>query len=175
MINVSAKNPGNFISAIAAWEAAAIAELEAVSVGYIAEAFRYLVSNSAQSSGDFAANWNYSLNAPDYSFTRDAVDGGGVREIVSFVLQDRIMGHPLAVNYAIDRAKPVQAQFRLGDRVYFTNTATHDEQYAWKIEDNKINFRAGNEGAPVERTKAYMQQYSYISPTMASKLKADKL
>jgi len=175
MIKATAKNPGSFIAAISAWEVAAVAEIEAVAVGYIAEAFRYLVSNSAQSTGDFAANWNYSLNAPDYSFTRDAVDGGGVREIVSFVLQDRIMGHPLAVNYAIDRAKAVQAQFRLGDKVFFTNTATHDEQYAWKVEGNKINFRAGNEGAPVQRTTVYMQKYAYINASTASQLKAEKL
>lgn len=175
MIKTTAKNPGSFISAISAWEASAVAELEAVATGYIAEAFRYLVSNSAQGSGDFAANWNYSLNRPDYSFTRDAVDGGRVRDIVSFVLQDRVMGHPLAVNYAIDHAKAAQAQFKLGDRVYFTNVATHDEQYAWKIEDNKISFRAGNEGAPVQRTLIYMQQYNYINASTALKLKAERL
>lgn len=175
MINVQANNVAGFISAISKWEEDALQEIEAVAVGYIGHAFRFLVENSAQGSGDFAANWNYSINELDYSFTRDAVDGGGTRDTVSFILQDRIMGHPLAVNYAIDNARQVQAQFALGDKVYFTNAAQHDENYAWKIENNQIKFRSGNEGAPRAKTKLYMSKYEFITPSVGQQLKASKL
>ena len=175
MIDFKAKNAGSFISQITAWETAATNELESIAVGYIGEAFRYLVSNSAQNSGDFAANWNYSLNEKDFSFVRDAVDGGGVRETVSFVLQDRIMGHPLAVNYAIDRARIAQEQFKLGDRVWFTNASSHDEDYAWKIEMNQVKFRDGNQGAPVANTKLHMRPYEFINASTGAALKALKL
>lgn len=176
LINVKPTNAKSFIDQISAWEKAARDEVEAVAVGYIGTAFRFLLDHSAQASGDFAANWNYSLNAENYSFTKNAVRNPD--EVVDVV--DLFKGvsaeDPLAINYAINNARAEQARFKLGDKVFFTNTATHDEQYAWKIEKNTIRFRQGNEGAPVEKTKVHMtSMYGYINGTDGDILKGNKL
>ena len=36
---------------------------------------------------------------------------------------------------------------KLGGTVYITNSAQHEDAYAWKIENNQITFRTPNMGA----------------------------
>jgi hypothetical protein len=88
-------------------------------------------------SGDFSESWNVSVGQPD----------------TSFVNTQRLQGAP------IDKWSGVMGNFSMpigflgryspelpSQPIYLSNSASHDEPYAWKIESGKINFRDVNIG-----------------------------
>ena len=111
--------------------------------GYAAEHLAVLIRNSPQSSGDFAANWNYSLNTPDTSFEEGrvppSVDKGEYQQF-----------DPQAIAIGLLHNLGKDAHIKLGDTVYFTNTATHTnhkgipDPYYQKILDGTMNLRDVN-------------------------------
>lgn len=90
-------------------------------------------------SGDFASNWNVSYGAPDTSFE-------GTNDYYG-------LGYPDPVESAWGVGKFNLSGLQFGQTVYLTNAAEHDEPYAWKIENNKIKFRAVNRGKHAVRAK----------------------
>lgn len=88
--------------------------------GYAAEHLAVLIRNSPQHSGDFAANWNYSLNVPDTSFEEGRVPPPiGDRPYQQF--------DPQAIAIGLLNNLGKDANIKLGDTVYFTNVSTHTD------------------------------------------------
>lgn len=114
-------------------------------VGLAKAAFKQILETSPQYSGDFVANWKVQINGVTPSFTSNAV--GGLDREVPFQVGDRP-----AINKALSNAK--WPRIKLGDSIYLHNTAFHDSYYAWKIENNQINFRPVNEDAHHVVTRA---------------------
>lgn len=120
--------------------------------------FKRLLEYSPQYSGDFAANWRISLNKVD----NHPPEWTGGELMLNLPASQTYAGSPFkagsrpAINLALTSNARKLDGFELGDTVYFSNNSTHDEPYAWKIENNEIKFRPGNAGAVVERAYAYM-------------------
>lgn len=173
-----------------AWLAAAEAKITNVTRGLGAVLFKTIVKESPQYSGDFAANWKYSLNSIDHSFTKDLFDGAVSRtEVIRQDLRNSnylftrkypvggfIKGSPAAVDYAMAVNKGKDAAFKLGDTIHMSNSAAHDESYAMLIEDNKIKFRQGNNGAPARLgAMHFMNAHRTITKARAEGLARTKL
>ena len=117
-------------------------------VGLAKEVFDKVLAESPQSSADFVANWKVSLNQPDTSFTIGVIrpsvkayaNSEGIRELDLFG-----RGSPEGIEYAKSHA--VWPKMKLGDKLFISNSASHDEDYALKIESGKVNFRPINSGA----------------------------
>jgi hypothetical protein len=162
-----ATNLDPFFDSIQAWVVTQRLVATHVARGLSVEAFNHLPTVSAQYSGDFAANWRYKVGAVDTSFTPDALPKSTLRRhysnrkkdgahITSFY-SDRKMGSQEAIVYAYGHnAGKEGAVVALGPSIYISNSAKHDEFYAWKIENNEIKFRDGNEGSPVAKTYGLM-------------------
>jgi hypothetical protein len=124
-----------------------------VARGLSVEVFNIVLSKSAQYSGDFASNWKYSVGAPNYSFEESHLMGKGEygRGFTPF-----IEGHPIAMAKAQSLNAGADLQFtKLGQTIYISNSAHHDDAYAWEIEKGtagRIKFRQGNQGKPLSRT-----------------------
>lgn len=104
--------------------------------GIMVDAQRFAADHSPVYSGDYASNWNVSAGSPDTNFnaTPDYL-GPEYPEP-----KDSRWGMG---NFDLNG-------FRLGQTVYLTNAAEHDEPYAWLIEDNQGDkhfvFREPNKG-----------------------------
>jgi len=143
--------------------------------------FKEALARSPQYSGDFAANWRYSRNSGDTNF-----ETGFVRASRRHRKQDVDMtggeafklGDWPAQGVALKLNSWREMGFKLGDIVYISNSSTHDEPYAWKIENNQVKFRPQNAGAGAvaARTTAYMSQaYAVVeSPRMVEQLRREK-
>lgn len=105
-------------------------------VGMAREAFEQVLETSPQYSGDFVANWKVSKNAPDTSFTPGIFTNGG-RPLFR-------MGSSPAMAYA--RANAHWPELKLGESIFLSNSASHTEPYALKIEHGLIKLRPVNEG-----------------------------
>lgn len=150
------------------WLAQVEAEIEAVARGYAMQALGVLEIHSAQYSGDFAANWNLSVGTPDTSFA----PWPGRHEWTDKNTQPFLMGDAPAMDYAMARAAGSLDSFKLGQTIWLTNAAFHNESYAEKIENNRINFRPGNDGMPIFHTVEMMKMnYATIKKGAAAQLK----
>lgn len=167
-------NLDQVITQIDQWERDVNAMVEGVARGLSIELFRGVVERSAQYSGDFAANWKYSIGSPDYSFKPDVFGSGvvvGQYGRISRSPGNRLEGHGEAVAYANSQNRGRSSNYKLGQTIFVSNSAAHDEPYAVKIEDNLIKFRDGNRGAPGQRTlDNLLAQYGVITADKARKL-----
>lgn len=140
------------------WEAEVKQMAEGVARGLSILVFKGVLQRSAQYSGDFAGNWRYRVGSIDHSFTPDIfpvsdnIPGGVARLMHLKPSVLRTEGHSQAISYAMSQNTGKAAQYKLGSVAYISNSAEHDEPYAWLIEGGKIKFREGNSGAPVART-----------------------
>jgi len=98
----------------------------------MADAQQYAANISPVYSGDFASNWNVSAGSPDETFVATK-DYYGPE-------------HPQATNSRWGMGTFNLNGFALGQTVYLTNAAEHDEPYAWLIEKGAIKFRDVNAG-----------------------------
>lgn len=139
---------------------------EAAAKGLAIEAFKRLLMLSPQYSGDFVMNWRITLNKPQ---------AGGPDFTDKHLLGDQLPSQ-LGSNFQAGSRQAVSIAIRMNDGrlndfkfpkkgkladasasiIYFSNASRHDEPYAWKIEDNQIKFRPGNEGSVVRRMLASM-------------------
>jgi hypothetical protein len=83
--------------------------------------FTELVRNSAQWSGNFVSNWNYSVGSPDQSYTRDQNKLENWRGQKPFQRDD-----PAAVGKALTKMASV-APASWGQSIYFTNATPADD------------------------------------------------
>lgn len=117
-------------------------------VGLAKDVFDKVLDESPQSSADFVANWRVSLNVPDPTFTLGVIkppvkpyaNDVGIHEDALFG-----KGSPEGIAYAKSHA--VWPKMKLGDKIFISNSASHDEDYAMKIEDGKVKFRPINQGS----------------------------
>ena len=137
--------------------------VESVAEALAHEALVYLVNHSAQYSGDFTANWNYSVGIPNTSWKEDIFNLNASEPV--------IMGHGRAISYAMSKKRKDYRPIVLGETIYLTNGSQHDQAYAQMIEDNQIDFRPGNSGAPMARTIEYIaSRYSALTTLETARL-----
>jgi hypothetical protein len=166
---------------IDSWLLAVTQELEDTARGLGAQALRTLALYSAQYSGDFAANWKVSINnEPPPPFEEGVIHSRldptyyGSKDTGKFT--PSIMGDPAAISHTLEQAAGRMSRFKLGDTIWLSNSARHDELYAWKIENNEIKFRPGNKGEPVRRTLEEMRtNYTTIDRATVKRLIEGKL
>jgi hypothetical protein len=158
---LQAKNLDAFFKQVKDWSAQQKVVVGEVGRGLSAYAFNHLPPISAQYSGDFAANWKYKVGSVDPNFTENVLpdiakvgrhSGGLSDSAVAHYTSARIKGHPDAINYAYSANAGKEGEFTFGSTAYISNSANHDEHYAWKIENGSIKFRPGNIGHPVAYT-----------------------
>lgn len=147
-MSVALKGIGKFDAAVKAWFASVETASAAVAVGLARRVFDKVLIESPQYSGDFAANWKVTIDAPASDFNADAVDkkrrgypdATGINEFTPFK-----RGDPEAIAYA--KAHAAWTPIKLGQSIFISNSAEHDEKYAWQIEHGIIKFRPVNAGA----------------------------
>lgn len=143
---------------------------EAVTKGLVFRMLNTILYNSPQFSGDFAANWRISIGTPDYTF--EPISIGDIFHFMPRGSNPRKQGDPVPINKSLARM-PALAGFKLGQVIWLTNSAYHDESYAILIEENRINFRPENpSGGRVVAKAIQMVQsrYSRISKNDAMTL-----
>lgn len=121
-----------------------------ISNGVAVTLFYQLLQNSPQFSGDFAANWRYSINSPDTTFESTAEDWK--EKVADNSFQAFKAGYEEAISKAVARNKGKDTGYVLGDTFFLSNSAVHDEPYALKIEQGEIKFREGNQGYVMARS-----------------------
>ena len=145
---VKVTNLSAFDAQVEAWFAAVEKAAAEAAVGLAKRVFDKVLIESPQYSGDFAANWQVSVDAPSSRFTVGVLkpklhgyaDSTGIHGLEPFK-----RGDPEAITYAKSHA--VWPTIKLGQTIYLSNSANHDEDYAWKIEDGTIKFRPVTQGA----------------------------
>lgn len=144
---IKVRNLDSFDATVQGWFSAVREAAAEVAVGLAKQAFNQLLYTSPQYRGDFVANWRVSVGQPDTTFVENAVapSAGTYTGRLSFEPFEK--GSPQAVTYAKAMAKGKLDGFRLGQRIFISNSAAHDEPYAWKIEDGLIKLRPVNAGA----------------------------
>lgn len=131
-------NAGAFKAQIAAQMDRVRKQAEARITFMVLRAQIYASSISPTYSGDFSENWNVSYGSPDTTFNDSGTGGDYYQESngsMSFKPRDKWSGALGTFN---------MTGFKLGAPVFLSNAAAHDEPYAWKIENNAINFRPVN-------------------------------
>lgn len=142
-VKLEIENIDEFIGELENWVRDVRVVVAQVHRGIAAYAFNYVLDHSAQFSGDFCRNWNLSIGAPNYAYV-DTTQNTKVPEIVQ-----RVLGDAEAIQAAKAKAAGVLDRSVVGDTIFLANGSTHDEPYAWLIEENQIKFRPGNYGRPV--------------------------
>lgn len=94
-------------------------------------------------SGDYASNWNVSFGTPDESFKSNIDYTASDR---SYTVKDGYSVYPEPRDSRWGMGNFKMTGFALGQTVFLTNAANHDEPYAWKIENKEIKFRDVNVG-----------------------------
>ena len=136
---VKVTNLSAFDAQVEAWFAAVEKAAAEAAVGLAREAFEQIIENGPQNSGDFVAQTKVSVVAPT-----------PVSDFEPFQLHNKAgdpfkMGDSPAMDYAKSHA--VWPTIKLGQTVFISSSAKHDEFYAWKIEKGQIKLRPENAGA----------------------------
>ena len=90
-------------------------------------------------SGDFASNWNVSYNTPDPGFMSSGGDYLRINESTGKAI-------PLTSSLGVTQGNFNMTGYKLGQPLFLSNAAKHDEPYAMKIEEGTIEFRPVNRG-----------------------------
>ena len=136
-----------FDSAVDAWFGAVEKVAAKAAVVLTNRVFDNILINSPQFSGDMTSSWRVSFNGyVDGRFEKNAIPGAaryGEKEkgVEPFGRVDAA-----AIQHAYSQVT-WPSDFKLGTPIYISNSATHDEPYAWLVEDGKIKFRPENAGA----------------------------
>lgn len=143
------------------WIKESTQEAAEVANGLTVTAFVQILEHSAQQTGDFAGNWQYSINSVNYEFKEL---GLAEEEADWFIMGDTpAIIHAMQNNHGRDRG------FKLGDTFHIANSAKggiHGDAYAHKIESGAIKFRSGNMGMPVANAALYLGAF-YGRPNLA--------
>ena len=138
-----------FDSAVDAWFGAVEKATSEAAVGLAHEVFEQILETSPQYSGDFTANTKISVGAPDTSFTPDIFP--------NTMKSPFHVGSSPAQEYA--KANAHWTTPALGQSIFISSSAKHDDWYAWLIENGQIKLRPENYGA----TKVYSRAVNLVS------------
>lgn len=111
-------------------------------------ALQEIVEESPQYTGDFVAGWEVGFNSPPHIWRPPKILNQ--KMIKAGVVDPFQKGDIPAIEYALSKAQPRFAAAKrepLGTSIYLSNSAHHDEDYAWKIENGEIAFRPVNQNA----------------------------
>jgi len=149
-MSVALKGLPEFNAAVKGWFAQVEREAAKAATGLAKQVFEKVLIESPQFRGDFVANWKVSIGAPAPAsefkpgvIPRKYGEHRGSDWLGTFTPYKR--GDPEGMNYA--RANATWSPIRLGQSIFISNSAEHDEYYAWKIEEGSIKFRPVNAGA----------------------------
>lgn len=101
-------------------------------------------------SGDFASNWNVSVGKPDVTFISN-IDYTASNRSYTREKGFSVVPEPVTQPWGVGNFS--FAGFTLGSTVYLSNSAEHDEPYAFLIEENRIAFRPVNQNKDAVRAK----------------------
>ena len=139
-----------FDNAVKGWLGAVEETAAKATVELAKQTLGMLLQGSPQYSGDFAASWRVGYGHVDRTyeqnrFSDDVFSAGPFQQ-----------GSRKAIDFAQGNAK--WRPLKLGEHIYISNSATHEEPYAWKIESGQIKFRAVNSGSEhlVRRTVTFL-------------------
>jgi hypothetical protein len=116
---------------------------------------------SPQYSGDFVANFQFSIGTPSRRFTEGIFPGKAFPSDSPFQ-----RGDTPAVQYALDSNTGRFNGAKLGQTLWLSNSALHHDLYAWKIEDGLLKLRPVNYGGhgPLRQVKNHIRvHYSRIT------------
>lgn len=122
-------------------------------VGLAEQALNRILVEGPQFSGDFTANWRVGIGTPFNRFEYDALHfrkREAVAEDTGGSVEPYKKGDMPAIQYAMKNAAPRLAHMKtwpLGNTIYLTNDAYHDQPYNWMIEKGQIDFRPENPNA----------------------------
>lgn len=136
-------------------------------------ALHQILKESPQYTGDFVANWQ--VGYANTKFKKYVLFGGVNPRGKDFEPFQK--GDPDAIEYALRHLIPQLNRLRkspLGTSIVLTNSAVHDQPYAWQIENGTIKFRDVNKPGdrPVARA-AYMarNRFKHIGKSQLEFLK----
>jgi hypothetical protein len=143
-----------FDASVKAWFGNVRTAVAEASVGLAHHAFETILETSPQYSGDFVANTRVSIGEPLTTFDPFVVDRG--------VHNPFKMGDTPAQTYARGKAKWDVP--KLGQSIFISSTAKHDDFYSWLIEDGQIKLRPENQGGHhIYRRALYGTQHTYAN------------
>ena len=137
-----------FDADVGAWFGAVEKAAQDAAAGLAFVALQRVLEESPQYTGDFVSGWEVTFNTPANIWrpaqilTHKMIDSGYVDPFEK--------GDEPAISYAEGKAWPRLSAAKaqpLGTDIYLSNSAVHDEPYAWKIESGEIDFRSVNPNA----------------------------
>ena len=138
---------GKFDSDVKKWFRAVEVAAGEAAAGMAAQSFNQVLYTSPQFTGDFVANWRLNIGSPDTTFVPYAVAPSASTYAGRLGFEPFGMGDTQAIRYAkVQMAGKLQG-FKLGQSIFLSNSAKHDEAYAPLIEAGLINLRPVNSGA----------------------------
>ncbi len=149
-MSVGLKGLPDFDAQVKNWFRAVEQAAAKATAGLAKAAFMHIIENGPQYSGDFVANIKVGLGSINYDFDEGVVPHErGYHNLAGKegVLNPGARGDKPAMNHARTYAAMEWSRVKLGESVFISSTAAHDEPYAWLIEDGKIKFRPENVGA----------------------------
>jgi hypothetical protein len=146
-MSVVVKQTAEFKSAVAEFLMQAKRAAEDAATGIAKVAFDNLLKESPQYSGDFVASWRVGYGKIDYTLEKGLYPEAEFPSMTPFA-----RGSTEPMDHA--RAYAKWGRVPLGESIFLSNSATHDEPYAMMIEEGLIKFRPLNTGSErlVERT-----------------------
>ncbi len=165
------KNLDKTLAQLDAWAKKAEKAVTQVARGVAVRAFNRIIYTGPQFSGDFVANMRLSLNSADTTFEEGAL---GVTKGEPFQ-----QGSRPAIQYAAFNAAVALNGFKLGDKIIISSSARHkSDNYAFKIENDQINFRPVNPmgGSTFKKTRAQIANtYGNLSLAQIQQLRSARL
>ncbi len=143
-----------FDAKVRGWFAAVERASAEAAVGLAHHAFNEILNTAPQHSGDFVANTRVNVGFALTTFDQFVVAPDVHRPFK--------MGDTPAQTHAMQQA--VWAIPKLGQSIFISSTAKHDDFYSWMIEDGQIKLRAENQGAEhIYRRAAANTQHMYAT------------
>jgi hypothetical protein len=137
-----------FDSVVDAWFDAVEVAAQQSAAGLGQVALTRILEESPQYTGDFVGGWEVGFNTPPLIWRPPRFVKS--KDIDAGAAEPYQKGDDLAIDYALGKGEPrliAAAAQPLGTSIYLSNSAVHDEPYAWKIESGQIDFRPVNPNA----------------------------
>lgn len=137
-----------FDASVNTWFASVRLAAQEAAAGLAEVALKHVLEESPQYTGDFVAGWEVGFNTPPVIWRPPKIIN---QKLISATgIEPFQKGDKSAINHALSKARPRFAAAKheeLGTSIYLSNSAHHDEAYAWKIEKGQIHFRPVNQNA----------------------------
>mgnify|MGYP001194513573 FL=1 len=134
-----------FDADVGAWFGAVEKAAQDAAAGLAEIALQQVLEESPQFTGDFVSGWEVGFNNPPNIWRPAKLLTH--KMISSGVVDPYEKGDAPAIEHALNKAWPRLSAAKaqpLGTDIYLSNSAVHDEPYAWKIERGEIDFRSVN-------------------------------